>query len=63
MERNKEWQEQGAFYFACFMDVNKGICLELEKETVLRTHKITSYWHKAFKKWNEAELRAFIITF
>ena len=45
------------------MDVNKDICLELEKETNLKTLKIISYWHKAFKKWDEAELTAFIITF
>ena len=31
-ERNEEWQEQGFFYFACFMDVNKDICLELGKK-------------------------------
>ena len=32
MERNEEWQEQGIFYFAYFIDVNKDTCLELEKK-------------------------------
>ena len=62
-ERNEEWQEQGVFYFGCFMDVNQDICLELGKKTILKTRKIISCWHKAFEKWDEAEFTAFIITF
>ena len=50
MEKNEEWEEQGIFYFAYFMDVNKDTCLELEKETILKTRKVISYSHEAFRR-------------
>ena len=52
MERNEEWEEQGIFYFACFMDVNKDTCLELEKETILKTRKINLTHTKLFVEMN-----------
>ena len=49
MERTEERQEQGISYFACFMDVNKDTCLELEKEIILKTRKIISYSQEDFR--------------
>ena len=31
------------------MNVNKDTCLELEKETILKTRKIVYYSHEAFR--------------
>ena len=52
---NKLWKElkndksKVFFNFACFMDVNKDTCLELIKETILKTRKIISYSHEALR--------------
>ena len=46
---NKLWREikngkgKVFFYFGCFMDVNKDICLELGKGAILKTRKTISY--------------------
>ena len=66
---NKLWREmkndknKAGFFFCLFHGCKKDISLELEWETIIRTHKTISHWHKVFKKWYGAELTAFIITF
>ena len=51
---NNLWKEMKndknkVFFFACLMNVNKDACLEIKKQTTLKTGKIIPYSHETFQ--------------